>query len=87
MIIAIILVRRWLGHDHECTSEVLGLQSWLSQQQQQMRGSSNISRALMPRTATLEQAGGLYRMVLRGHTGPIGRVLLTPGGTDVITGT
>ena len=51
-----------------------------------MRASSNIARALMPRTASLEQAGGLHRMVLRGHTGPIGKVLLTPSGTDVVTG-
>lgn len=65
---------------------LLAVQSWLGHQQQQMRASSNIARALMPRTASLEQAGGLHRMVLRGHTGPIGKVLLTPGGTDVVTG-
>ena len=52
-----------------------------------MRASRNIARALMPKTASLEQAGGLHRMVLRGHTGPVGKVLLTPGGTDVVTGT
>ncbi|KAL3139891.1 hypothetical protein ABBQ38_004185 [Trebouxia sp. C0009 RCD-2024] len=59
--------------------------SWLAQQQQQMQTSSNIARPLMPRTASLEQAGGLHRMVLRGHTGPIRKVLLTPGGTEVVT--
>lgn len=52
-----------------------------------MRVSSNIAKALMPKTASLEQAGGLHRMVLRGHSGPIQKVLLTPGGTDVVTGT
>ena len=35
---------------------------------------------------SLEQAGGLQRMTLRGHTGGISKVLLTPGGIDVITG-
>lgn len=62
------------------------MQSWLAQQQQQMRASSNITKPLMPKTASLEQAGGLHRMVLRGHSGPIQKVLLAPGGTDVITG-
>lgn len=59
--------------------------AWLAQQQQQMRASSNITKALMPKTASLEQAGGLHRMVLRGHSGPIQKVLLAPGGTDVVT--
>lgn len=72
--------------EHQSISVLLAVQSWLGHQQQQMRASSNIARALMPRTASLEQAGGLHRMVLRGHTGPIGKVLLTPGGTDVVTG-
>ena len=72
--------------EHQSVSVLLAVQSWLGHQQQQMRASSNIARALMPRTASLEQAGGLHRMVLRGHTGPIGKVLLTPGGTDVVTG-
>lgn len=71
---------------HQSVTVLLAAQSWLGHQQQQMRASSNIARALMPRTASLEQAGGLHRMVLRGHTGPIGKVLLTPGGTDVVTG-
>ena len=62
------------------------MQAWLSQQQEQMRASSNITKALMPKTASLEQAGGLHRMVLRGHSGPIQKVLLAPGGTDVVTG-
>ncbi len=43
-------------------------------------------QCLLPKTPTLEQAGGLHRMVLRGHTGAILKTLLTPGGIDVITG-
>ena len=40
---------------------------------------------LFTRTPSLEQAGGLQRMTLRGHTGGISKVLLTPGGIDIIT--
>lgn len=40
---------------------------------------------LRTRTPSLEQAGGLQRMTLRGHTGGVKKVLLTPGGVDIIT--
>ena len=40
---------------------------------------------LLPRTATLEQAGGTNRMTLRGHTGAIHKVVISPNGEDVIT--
>ena len=43
-------------------------------------------RALVPRTPSLDQAGGVQRITLRGHTGPITRVLLAEGGIDVVTG-
>ena len=56
-------------------------------QQHHLRASNSIAKALLPKTASLEQAGGLHRMVLRGHSGPVQKVLLTPGGTDVVTGT
>eukprot|EP00884_Botryococcus_braunii_P009373 jgi/Botrbrau1/18437/Bobra.0072s0025.1 len=42
-------------------------------------------RCLETKTASLEQAGGLQRMTLRGHTAAVHKVLLTPGGIDVIT--
>lgn len=41
--------------------------------------------SLRTRTVSLEQAGGLQRMTLRGHTGGVKKVLLTPGGVDIIT--
>lgn len=63
------------------------LQGWLAEQKQQIQESSNAAQALVPRTPSLEQAGGLHRMVLRGHTAGISKVLLTPNGTDVVTGT
>ena len=47
---------------------------------------SGSAACLRTRTASLEQAGGLQRMTLRGHTGGVSKVLLTPGGIDVITG-
>ena len=40
---------------------------------------------LMPSTASLEQAGGLNRMTLRGHTAPVRKVVISPNGRDVIT--
>lgn len=43
-------------------------------------------RALTPRGMSLEQAGGLQRMTLRGHTAGLQKVLLSPSGIDVITG-
>ncbi|KAG1672914.1 hypothetical protein FOA52_012359 [Chlamydomonas sp. UWO 241] len=40
---------------------------------------------LMPRSATLEQAGGLHRMTLSRHTGPVRRVVISPNGREVFT--
>lgn len=49
------------------------------------RGDNRV-RCLQPKTVSLEQAGGLQRMTLRGHAAAVHKVLLTPGGIDVITG-
>jgi hypothetical protein len=43
-------------------------------------------KCLETKTASLEQAGGLQRMTLRGHSAVVHKVMLTPGGIDVITG-
>lgn len=64
--------QEWLAREDSCTEEKAGA----------ARGVP----CLYTRTASLEQAGGLQRMTLRGHTGGISKVLLTPGGIDVITG-
>ncbi|KAG1654342.1 hypothetical protein FOA52_009003 [Chlamydomonas sp. UWO 241] len=40
---------------------------------------------LLPRSASLQQAGGRLRMTLRGHNGPVRRVVISPNGRDVIT--
>jgi len=78
------------------------LASWLTaqhadaaeQQQQQQRqqqeeghvGDPPAVRCLVPSTASLTQAGGLHRMLLRGHTAPLTAMLLTPSGIDLVTG-
>lgn len=46
---------------------------------------AGLPRCLVPLTPSLDQAGGLQRLALRGHAGPITRVLLTPSGTDAVT--
>ncbi len=65
------------------------VQEWCTTQldlaRQQAPGPESVC-CLLPRSPSLEQAGGLHRMVLRGHTGGIMKVLLTSGGIDVITG-
>ena len=66
------------------------LQEWLTREdggtEEAGRHAAAASPCLFTRTPSLEQAGGLQRMTLRGHTGGISKVLLTPGGIDVITG-
>lgn len=65
-------------------------QEWLAREdggsEEAGRHAAAASPCLFTRTPSLEQAGGLQRMTLRGHTGGISKVLLTPGGIDVITG-
>ena len=41
---------------------------------------------LVPLSPSLSQAGGLQRMILRGHAAGITKILLSPTGVDVITG-
>ncbi|GFR44231.1 hypothetical protein Agub_g5422 [Astrephomene gubernaculifera] len=40
---------------------------------------------LMPRSPSLAQAGGVQRMTLRGHSGPIRRVALAPNCCELVT--
>ncbi|CAL8467022.1 g6558 [Coccomyxa elongata] len=65
------------------------LKEWLAREEggaeEAGRHAAAASPCLFTRTPSLEQAGGLQRMTLRGHTGGISKVLLTPGGIDVIT--
>ena len=75
----------------DCLAETfVYLQEWLAREdggtEEAGRHAAAASPCLFTRTPSLEQAGGLQRMTLRGHTGGISKVLLTPGGIDVITG-
>jgi hypothetical protein len=40
---------------------------------------------LLGYTPSLVQAGGMHRMALRGHAGPIRKVVIAPDGKDVLT--
>lgn len=68
------------------------LQDWLAQQQQAVVQDSLQARlqgmpvCLPTTTPSLDQAGGLQRLALRGHRGAVNKVLLTPSGTDAVTG-
>ncbi|KAI3425286.1 hypothetical protein D9Q98_009053 [Chlorella vulgaris] len=67
------------------------LQAWLVEQRRLIYDDSRqaklsgMPRCLVPLTASLEQAGGLQRLTLRGHAAPATKVLLTPSGTDAVT--
>lgn len=68
-----------------------GLQAWLAEQQRRIYDDSRQSllsglpRCLVPLTPSLDQAGGLQRLALRGHSGAVTKVLLTPSGTDAVS--
>jgi hypothetical protein len=51
----------------------------LPNEQQQLPGH------LLGYTPSLVQAGGMHRMALRGHVGPIRKVVIAPDGKDVLT--
>lgn len=40
---------------------------------------------MVSRSATLEQAGGLQRMVLRGHRGPLCKLVILPDGQHLLS--
>jgi hypothetical protein len=67
-------------------------QAWLAEQRRLVYEDSRrallcgLPRCLAPLSPSLEQAGGLQRLALRGHTAPVTKVLLTPSGTDAVTG-
>ena len=79
-----------LAHSRASLSSPL-LQTWLVEQQRlvyadsQQALTSGLPRCLPPLTPSLDQAGGLQRLALRGHTAPVTKVLLTPSGTDAVT--
>ena len=56
------------------------------QQQPWTDGPPPVVQCLVPATTSLTQAGGLHRMLLRGHTAPLNAMLLSPSGIDLVTG-
>ena len=69
-----------------------GLQAWIADQRRRIYDDSRqallagLPRCLPPLTPSLDQAGGLQRLALRGHSSAVTKVLLTPSGTDAVTG-
>ena len=67
------------------------LQDWLDQQRRLVYVDAQAAllhgrtRCLLPLTPSLDQAGGMSRLALRGHTGAVTKLLLTPSGTDVVS--
>ena len=67
------------------------LQRWLGEQREAVYADARAAvaagrpRCLPPLNGCLDQAGGLQRLILRGHTGPVTKVLLTPPGTEAVT--
>lgn len=56
------------------------------QQQQETADQPPQVQCLVAATASLTQAGGLHRMLLRGHAAPLTCMLLSPTGIDLVTG-
>lgn len=68
------------------------MQTWLKQQKTAVAtdGAATTAagqpRPLPPLTASLDQAGGLQRLTLKGHRGAVNKLLLTPSGTEAVSG-
>lgn len=65
------------------------LRAWLCEQRLALATASAAPGAvagLLPLSASLSRAGGLQRMILRGHSSGITKVLLSAAGVDIITG-
>ena len=67
------------------------MQTWLLEQREAVRREgveameAGLPRCLPPTTPSLDQAGGLQRLTLKGHKGPVRKVLITPSGTEAIS--
>ncbi|GIM13509.1 hypothetical protein Vretimale_16605 [Volvox reticuliferus] len=66
------------------------LKEWFAEQTSKCAAESMLAANsrllhLMPRSPSLAQAGGVQRMTLRGHVGPIPRVAIAPNCCEVVT--
>ena len=64
---------------------------WMQQQRAIARaeGAAAVAakrpRTLLPLTPSLDQAGGLQRLALKGHRGAVTKIMLTPSGTEALS--
>lgn len=84
-------LRGWLSRQRAAASAEASDPAASEQQRQQERSwggepSPPRVQCLVAETASLTQAGGLHRMLLRGHTAPLTCMLLSPTGIDLVTG-
>jgi WD40 repeat protein len=67
------------------------MQTWLKGQRDaaEIDGAcalaQGVVRPLPPQTPSLDQAGGLQRLALKGHRGAINKILLTPSQTEAVS--
>mmetsp|Transcript_31108 Transcript_31108/g.92637 ORF Transcript_31108/g.92637 Transcript_31108/m.92637 type:complete len:845 (-) Transcript_31108:23-2557(-) len=67
------------------------LKDWLEMQMAAAAAEEHLTAGhrclthLLPRSASLQQAGGVLRNTLRGHSAPVRRVVISPNGRDVVT--
>lgn len=68
------------------------MQEWLKEQKLAVASDGATAtaagqpRPLPPLTASLDQAGGLQRLTLKAHRGAVNKLLLTPSGTEAVSG-
>ena len=84
-------LRAWLSRQRAAASAEASDPAASQQQRQQERSwgrepSPPRVQCLVAETASLTQAGGLHRMLLRGHAAPLTCMLLSPTGIDLVTG-
>lgn len=77
----------WLARQRVAAEAPVALPAVAEQQQQRWSVDQPPRvQCLVAATASLTQAGGLHRMVLRGHAAALTCMLLSPTGIDLVTG-
>ena len=86
-----VLKEQMLGRLMVAARENPGIMEWYEQGVKEWRmvvpyrKSRSMPVHLLPKTPSLEQAGGLQRLILKGHSGGIRKVQLAPNGQEVVT--
>lgn len=78
----------WLAQQRAAAAAAVALPAVSELKQQHLWGGKRppLVQCLVAATASLTQAGGLHRMLLRGHASPLTSMLLSPSGIDLVTG-